>query len=382
VRKETHRLPLPHLQSVIRKGHRNAESVIATDLYPVELITVSADEAPIYLSIAPPSQPETFRVWDNRTWRAVTSRRQPVAIADFGRAILHELSENRASLQGANVLRAQSTFAPECPFSTKPLRTSVARARTGGSSTMMPTQTGGIREFLERSEDDRAAVRDDLQAHTLIVAGEVYRAAREPFLHLDQFGVTKLATPTSEDTERYGRILSVGTPAIDPIFAFSPSKFDQIAHLKAHLEAVPEFGRFAQRETKQPAYHLNIENFPDGPYGSEDRWWLLARARGLQQLAADVIGTLTDSALHAFMDYRARLRAHPSDLTAAAAGMTARDEEEISAAIVALSAALLEEPDLGLSNRGPMLRNALLASKAREEMFGPLVPSDLSLLSL
>lgn len=382
MRKEFYRLPLPHLQSVLRKRHRNAESVVATDSHPVELVTVSAEEAPVYLSVDSHSQPETYRIWDNRTWRAVSVRRKPVAIADFGRAILQELSENLASLQGATLLKARSTFAPEVPFSTHALRASPARALTGPSGTMMLTQGGDVREFLERSVEDLAAVRDELQANTLIVAGEVYRAAREPFLHIDQTGLITLATPTSDEDERYGHMISIGTASIDPIFAFSPSKFDEITHLKGHLEAIPEFGRFAKRDARQPTYHLNVEDFPNGPYGTDDRWWLVARARGLQLLAADVIGTLPDSALHAFMDYRATLRAYPSDVTAAAASMTADGAEEISAAIISFSAALLEEPDLKLSRRGPMLRNALLACKAREEMFGPLVPPDLSLLSL
>lgn len=139
---------------------------------------------------------------------------------------------------------------------------------------------------------------------------------------------------------------------------------------------------FALRESRQPTYHLNVEDFPNGPYGTEDRWWLLARARGLQMLAADVVGTLPDSALHAFMDYRATLRAYPADVTEAAAGMTDEGAEVISAAIISFSTALLEEPELKISRRGPMLRSALLACKAREEMFGPIVPHDLSLLSL
>ena len=111
MRKEFYRLPLPHLQSVLRKRHRNAESVVATDSHPVELVTVSAEEAPVYLSVDSHSQPETYRIWDNRTWRAVSVRRKPVAIADFGRAILQELSENLASLQGATLLKARS----RCP---------------------------------------------------------------------------------------------------------------------------------------------------------------------------------------------------------------------------------------------------------------------------
>lgn len=382
MRRETHRLPLPHLQSVIRKGHRNAESVIATDLHPVEFATVSAEEAPVYLTDRSSSQPDIYRVWGNRTWRAVSSRREPVEISVFARAMLHELNENSATLQGANVLRAHSTFFPECPFSTKALNTSVARATTGPSATMMPVLSGGIREFLERSEADLDGVREDLEANTLIVSGQVYRAAREPFLHLDQFGVVKLATPIQEDIVRYGRQISVGTAPVDPIFAFSPNKFDEIAHLKAHLEAHPEFVRFTKRETTKPDFVLNTEDFPDGPYRNESRWWLLVRARGIQQLAADVVGTLSDAALHAFIEFRARLAIHPKDTATAAAGLTAQDEEDISAAIIAFSSAVLEEQDLRNSLRGPMLWIALIASKAREEIFGPLVPPDLSVLTL
>ncbi|AOG02975.1 hypothetical protein [Bosea sp. RAC05] len=381
--RKTYWLPTPHLQCVIRQKCRNPEYIIAVDASPIAMPVLSSEEAPVYARSTSTSQLRSVRearyhLYDDALWSPVFARQEPLKIDDLARYILADVGGRLDDLNAGKT--NVSIFAPERPYLAGGLRASEGEGFPKATR-LLDTSAGGIRDTIEAHTDEAQKVISDFLANLIVIDDTVFRRSPEPTLTLgfSPLGIRIMERRATLDKENQRRRASPHHKDFhQPWLDFSLHQLDFARMVASRMSARNPIGA----ATTQAENELVISEaflMSDGPFGCGNAHQMIRRARALVEAADQVIGTMSDDAVSAYISLRRTLaQLAPTETPAVARALGDDGERRISSEIRQFCALVAREPIRDRSPCEAPFREAAFICDLRETLFGPDLDPELA----